>query len=52
MAPGQWFLEAHNPSDQPLTAKLQSSPGWTAFAFSETVDLPAGSSKVWRVNAK
>jgi len=51
-APGQWFIEAHNAGAQPLTAKLQTSPGWTVFAFGEAADLPAGSSKVWRVNGK
>jgi len=49
MTPGQWFVEAHNPGDQPLTARLRSTPGWTAFTFNETVELPAGSSKVWQV---
>jgi len=52
VAPGQWFVEAHNPSDQPFTARLQTSPGWTAFDFNESVALPAGSSKFWRVKAK
>ncbi|MCY3023972.1 MAG: hypothetical protein NTW87_33755, partial [Planctomycetota bacterium] len=52
MAPSQWFVEAHNAGDQPLTAKLQTAPGWTAFTLTETVDLPVGSSKVWRVSGK
>ncbi len=50
--PGKWYVEAHNPTDKPMTAALRSAKGWTPFKFRETVDLPPGTSKVWTVTGK
>jgi len=47
--PRVWFVEAHNPSDKPLKAELQSSEGWDRFTFKETVELAPGTSRIWRV---
>ena len=47
--PGLWSIEAHNPTDRPLTATLTTTPGWTRFKFGETVKLRAGESHIWRV---
>ena len=49
---GQWYVEAHNPTDKPMKVALQSQKGWTPFRFKETVDLPAGTSKVWTVEER
>jgi len=50
--PGVWYVEAHNPTDKPLKAGLKANRGWTVFTFDETVDLPAGSSRIWDVEAR
>ena len=49
---GQWTIEAHNPTEKPLTTRLTATPGWTPFTFHDTVTLPAGSSRVWTVQEK
>ncbi len=51
-AKGLWYVEAHNPGSQAVTAKLISHPRWQPFSFKETVTLPAGSSQVWTVREK
>ncbi len=48
-APGQWFIEAHNPTDAPLKLTLSTTPGWTLFTFGATIDLAPGSSRTWTV---
>ncbi len=48
-SPGVWQVEAHNPGDKSVKVHLRSNPGWTVFAFDETVELPAGSSQTWQV---
>ncbi|MCH5376599.1 MAG: hypothetical protein JJ992_21730, partial [Planctomycetes bacterium] len=47
---GKWFVEAHNPSDEPVTIHLTSNPGWTVFRLDERAFLPPGSSKKWTVD--
>ena len=49
MEPGRWFVEAHNPTDTPLKARLRSSQGWDLFGFKESVELAPGASRTWRV---
>ncbi len=51
MKKGQWYVEAHNPSDKPLRAKLRSHPQWSLFEFSEDIELAPGTSKIWTVKA-
>jgi hypothetical protein len=50
--PGVWFVEAHNPTDEAVKTELRSSPGWTPFAFRETVELAPGTSRIWLVKEK
>lgn len=50
--PGQWFVEAHNPTDAAMTVNLSTAPGWTPFRFAEKVELAAGASRVWTVAEK
>ncbi|MBM4031551.1 MAG: hypothetical protein FJ291_07155 [Planctomycetes bacterium] len=50
--PGVWFVEAHNPTDEAVKAELRSSPGWTPFAFRETVELAPGTSRIWLAREK
>ena len=52
MEPGLWYVEAHNPGDQPVKTELRSSPGWTLFEFKEAVELPPGTSRVWKVRGR
>jgi hypothetical protein len=52
MEPGLWFVEAHNPGDQPVKTELRSSPGWTLFDFKEAVELAPGTSRIWKVREK
>ncbi len=52
MSPGQWCVEAHNPTDKPLTASLRANDGWTLFKLKESVKLAPGSSKIWTVKGK
>ncbi|MFW6162768.1 MAG: hypothetical protein ACODAJ_08340 [Planctomycetota bacterium] len=49
MQPGRWFVEAHNPTERPVKARLRSSAGWAAFDFDEAVELGPGTSRSWRV---
>ncbi|OPZ28336.1 MAG: hypothetical protein BWZ02_01340 [Lentisphaerae bacterium ADurb.BinA184] len=49
MEPGKWFIEAHNPTDAPMTARLRTSQGWSVFAFEAQADLPPGASRTWTV---
>ena len=51
-SPGVWYVEAHNATDKPIRAKLRAGAGWTPFAFDESVDLPAGSSRIWHVKER
>jgi hypothetical protein len=48
-SPGAWYVEAHNPTDAPVKANLASAAGWTPFKLKETVELAAGTSKVFDV---
>lgn len=50
--PGVWFVEAHNPTDAPLSGELRTSPGWTPFSLAERIELAPGTSKVWRVRGQ
>ncbi|OPZ30474.1 MAG: hypothetical protein BWZ02_00761 [Lentisphaerae bacterium ADurb.BinA184] len=50
--PGVWYVEAHNPTDQPVKTALHSPPGWTVFAFKESIELAPGTSRTWQVKAK
>jgi hypothetical protein len=45
--PGRWFIEAHNPSETPLTTRLRSVSGGPLASFEKTVTLPPGSSRMW-----
>lgn len=47
--PGVWFVEAHNPTEKPLPVNLNTAPGWTVFAFRESLTLPPGTSRIWTV---
>ena len=47
--PGRWFVEAHNPGAETVRAKLRTTVGWGKFAFRESVELPAGTSRTWHV---
>jgi hypothetical protein len=49
---GVWFIEAHNPTDAPLTARLSSAAGWPMFRFQDTVTLPPGTSQFRRVQGQ
>ncbi len=46
---GQWVIEAHNPTDAPITAALTTTKGWPKFDFTEKIELAPGSSKTWAV---
>jgi hypothetical protein len=50
--PGLWFVEAHNPTDEPVEAVLRSAGGWDIFSFKETLRLDPGTSRIWRVKGK
>ena len=43
--PGKWRLEVHNPTDREIRAKVESDPRCTAFSFSKTLTVPAGTSE-------
>jgi hypothetical protein len=49
---GLWSIEAHNPTNSAITAKLQTTPGWPLFAFAEAVTLKPGESQTWTVPEK
>jgi hypothetical protein len=49
---GSWYVEAHNPTDKPIKARLSASPGWTVFGFGEAVELAPGTSKTWQVKER
>jgi len=46
---GQWSVEAHNRGDRPIRTRLRSNRGWTLFDFDQVVELPAGASRVCRI---
>jgi hypothetical protein len=50
--PGVWQIEAHNPTDAPIRAALESQKGWTPFRFRQAVDLAPGASAVWTAEEK
>ena len=50
-SPGQWFVEAHNPTDEPMKAALRSNDGWTRFEFEKEIALEPGSSQTWKVKS-
>ena len=52
MSPGKWFVEVHNPTDKPMTVKLNTNKGWTLFSHRATLTLAPGTSKVWEVKGK
>jgi hypothetical protein len=39
-----WQAEIHNPTDKPVTVKVQANPGVAGLQFNETLKLAAGSS--------
>ncbi len=44
-----WRLEAHNPTDRAVRARIQSTPGFTGFTGDQTVALaPGTSATVWQ----
>jgi transposase len=49
---GQWTIEAHNSTGNPLTATLATTPGWPKFDFKQTVTLAPGGSQTWTVVEK
>lgn len=49
---GQWSVEAHNRGDRPIRTRLRSNRGWTLFDFDRVVELPAGASRLWRIQEK
>lgn len=49
---GVWYVEAHNPSEQRVSARLTSHRAWTPFRFAESVELAPGTSKTWMVREK
>ena len=50
--PGQWFLEAHNPTDKPIKTRLRSAKGWTLFDLDDVETLAAGASRAWHLKAE
>ncbi|MFP4057264.1 MAG: hypothetical protein ACLF0G_10390 [Candidatus Brocadiia bacterium] len=50
--PGVWFLEAHNPTDQPFETTLETNEGWDLFDFTQRVRLAPGTSRTWEVEAR
>jgi hypothetical protein len=52
MRPGEWFVEANNPTDAPIKTRLTAAPGWTPFAFDQTLDLAPGAGRQWTVKEK
>jgi hypothetical protein len=51
-SPTTWTVEAHNPTDCRIRAKLDSHKGQAPFKFHERVDLGPGTSRLWQVSAK
>jgi hypothetical protein len=49
MEPGVWFVEAHNPTDTAMRVHVATSPRWPLFALDETIELAAGTSRIWHV---
>jgi len=49
MAPGVWFVEAHNPTDKLVETTIRTVGGWPKFSLTERVALPAGASRIWHV---
>ncbi len=50
MQQGKWFVEVHNPSDQPIRTHLKTNAGWPLFTLDEQITLPPGSSQSWVVD--
>jgi len=50
MKDGQWFIEAHNPTDKPIKAILSTTTGWNVFQFNQAINLLPGTSQVWSVD--
>jgi hypothetical protein len=50
--PGVWFVEAHNPSENAVKARMRTTSGWERFRFREDADLTPGSSRVWRMKGE
>ncbi len=40
----KWVAEIHNPTDQPITATVRSTPAYQGFVFSEKLTLQPGTS--------
>ncbi|MHB9131538.1 MAG: hypothetical protein ACYDBB_10680 [Armatimonadota bacterium] len=49
---GQWVIEAHNPTDAPITTALTTTEGWPKFTFRQQVKLEPGTSQTWTVTEK
>ena len=48
-SPGRWSIEAHNPTDRPMEAELQTNQGWDRFQFHRQITLPPGTSRTFYV---
>ena len=45
LAPGQWLVSLHNPTDGELTTRIRTAPGWDIFALpAEPYTIPGGAS--------
>lgn len=42
---GQWSVEMHNPTDNPITAHCRTAPGWKLFSLQQDVTLAPGTSE-------
>jgi len=49
---GEWYIEAHNPSNDSAKVNLTTAKGWTIFDFNQSIRLDPGSSQTWLVNEK
>ncbi len=49
---GQWVIEAHNPTDAPITTTLVTPKEWKKFTFKQQVTLAPGGSQTWTVAEK
>jgi hypothetical protein len=52
MAPGRWFVEAHNDSSNSVTTTIATDRSWPCFSFHEEITLARGSSRVWEVEER
>jgi hypothetical protein len=48
---GKWRIETHNPTALPVAVQFKTNPGWTVFDFERQIDLPAGTSESWTIDA-